>query len=64
MKTEEFRKKDISELEKMVYDLRKKLSDARFKFSANQVKNVKEVSVMKKDIARILTIIKETKNHA
>jgi len=64
MKTEEFRKKDISELEKMVYDLRRKLSDARFKFSANQVKNVKEVSVMKKDIARILTIIKETKNHA
>ena len=64
MKTEEFRKKDISELEKMVYHLRRKLSDARFKFSANQVKNVKEVSVMKKDIARILTIIKETKNHA
>ncbi len=64
MKTEELRKKDIKELEKMIQDLRKQLSDARFKFSANQVKNVKEVSNMKKDIARILTIIKETKNHA
>lgn len=61
MKLEELRTKDHKELITMVRDLQKKLSDARFRFSANQVKNVKEVSNMKKEIARILTIIKETK---
>ncbi|OGZ62392.1 MAG: 50S ribosomal protein L29 [Candidatus Staskawiczbacteria bacterium RIFCSPHIGHO2_02_FULL_34_10] len=59
MKTEELRNKDKSELEKLVYDLRKKLSDVRFNFSSTQLKNVKEISNMKKEIARILTIIRE-----
>lgn len=65
MKAEELRKKDISELEKSVHDLKKKLSDVRFKFSSNQIKNVKEISNMKKEIARSLTIINELeKKHA
>ena len=59
MKTEELRNKDKSELEKLVYDLRKKLSDVRFNFSSTQLKNVKEISNMKKEIARLLTIIRE-----
>ena len=59
MKTAELRKKDTKELEKSVRDLKKKLSDIRFKFSANQLKNVKEISNIKKEIARSLTIIKE-----
>lgn len=62
MKVEELKKKDIKELEKMVYDLRKKLSEARFRFSSNKLKNVKEVSNMKKDVARILTIKNEILN--
>jgi len=61
MKAIEFRKKDKKELEKTVSDLRKKLSDLRFKFSSNKLKNTKEISNFKKDIARILTILKETK---
>jgi ribosomal protein L29 len=44
-----------------VADLRKKLSDLRFNFSSNKLKNVKEISNAKKEIARILTILKETK---
>jgi large subunit ribosomal protein L29 len=59
MKAAELRKKDIKELEKSVHDLKKKLSDIRFKFSANQLKNVKEISNAKKEIARMLTIINE-----
>ncbi|KKQ23492.1 MAG: 50S ribosomal protein L29 [Parcubacteria group bacterium GW2011_GWA2_37_10] len=59
MKTAELRKKDKKELEKIVLDLRKKLSDIRFKFSSNKLKNVKEINNTKKDIARILTILKE-----
>ncbi len=60
MKVSELRKKDISELKKSVLDLTKKLSDLRFKFSANQLKNVKEIHNTKKEIARMLTIIKES----
>lgn len=59
MKANELRKKDAKELEKTVVDLTKKLSDLRFKFSANQLKNVKEIHNTKKEIATILTIIKE-----
>ncbi len=59
MKTAELRKKDIKELHKSVAELRKKLSDIRFKFSANQLKNVKEISNIKKEIARSLTLIQE-----
>jgi len=59
MKADELRKIDKKELEKSAKDLSKKLSDLRFKFSANQLKNVKEMHNTKKEIARILTVIKE-----
>ena len=49
MKTSELRKKDRKELEKTVLELRKKLSDLRFKFSSNKLKNVKEINNSKKD---------------
>ena len=62
MKTSELRKKDKKELEKTVHELQKKLSDIRFKFSSGKLKNVKEINNSKKEIARILTILKETKN--
>ena len=61
MKTSELRKKDRKELEKTVLELRKKLSDLRFKFTSNKLKNVKEISNSKKTIARILTLLKEAK---
>jgi len=48
-------------LERTVQDIRKKLSDLRFKFSSNKLKNVKEISTLKKEIARILTVIKKQK---
>jgi len=61
MKVQELRKKDKKELEKSVQDLRKKLSELRFKFSSNKLKNVKEINNLKKEIARILTILQENK---
>ena len=61
MKIIELRKKDKKELEKSALDLQKKLSDLRFKFSSNKLKNVKEISNIKKEIARTLTILKELK---
>ncbi len=62
MKTSELRKKDVSELKKSVDDLRKKLSDLRFNFSSNKLKNVKEVGNIKKEIARMLTILRENRS--
>lgn len=59
MQPEELRKKDKKELVDSAKELSKKLNDIRFKFSSNKLKNVKEISNVKKDIARILTIIKE-----
>lgn len=60
MEAIELRKKEKKELEKSVIELKKKLSDIRFTLSANQLKNLKEVGNIKKDIARILTILQET----
>jgi len=59
MKAIELRKKDKKELEKSVIDLQKRLNDIRFRLSANQLKNIKEVSNIKKDIARILTVLRQ-----
>ncbi len=61
MKAVELRKRDKKELEKTVLELRKKLSDLRFKFSSGKLKNVKEINSSKKEIARIFTVLKETK---
>ena len=59
MNTKDLIKKDVSELSKMAADLRKKLSDLRFKFASNQLSNTKEINNTKKEIARVLTIIRE-----
>jgi large subunit ribosomal protein L29 len=59
MKAIDLRKKNKDELQKEARALQKKLSDLRFKFSSNKLKNVKEISSYKKDIARILTLLNE-----
>ena len=61
MQIAELRKKDKKELEKTVLELRKKLSDLRFKFSSGKLKNVKEIRNSRREIAKILTILRETK---
>lgn len=61
MKINELRKKSKQELQKSALELRKKISDLRFKFSSNKLKNVKEIDNAKKDLARTLTILNETK---
>jgi len=62
MKAKELLKKDKNELEKLIQEHRKKLSDLRFNFSSNKLKNTKEINNYKKDIARILTVQKELEN--
>ena len=58
MKASELRQKSKSELQKLLQDNREKLRQLRFDLAAGKVKNVREVRKIKKDIARILTILK------
>ena len=62
MNAEDLRKKDKKELENSLLDLRKKLSEMRFKLSANKLKNTKEAGNLKRNIARILTVLQETRS--
>lgn len=61
MKAKEHRLKTSAELHKELSFLREKLRALRFKMHGQEQKNVKEAAAIKKDIARILTIIKESK---
>lgn len=59
MKTEELRKKTKEDLEKLLVEKRKKRAQLRFDLKTGKVKNIREIREIKKDIARILTILKE-----
>jgi large subunit ribosomal protein L29 len=55
----ELKLKSESELNKLLASNREKLRDLRFKVLQNQLKNVREVRVIRKKIAQILTILKQ-----
>lgn len=55
----EIRKKSKIELNDMLQSLRNKLRAFRFDLASGKIKNVREIRKIKKDIARILTILKE-----
>jgi len=61
MKIAEIRKKSGLELEKLLGELRRKLRALRFDLASGKVKNIREIRKIKKNIARILTILKEQK---
>jgi len=63
MKAKELRIFSIDELKKKERDLRRELFNLRFQLAKGELQNVKRINAVKKDIARILTIITEkTKN--
>ena len=57
MDIKEIKNKPLSELNHLLGDLRKKLSDLKLKVSQNQLKNIREVRMIKKDIAKVLTVM-------
>ncbi|MBM3250766.1 MAG: 50S ribosomal protein L29 [Candidatus Nealsonbacteria bacterium] len=57
MKIGEIRQKPQKELQEILRDKQEKLRQLRFDFASGKVKNVREIQQIKKDIARILTII-------
>ncbi len=58
----ELSQKPKNELKILLSEKRERLRQLRFKISSGKVKNVREIRMTKKDIARILTILQETKN--
>ncbi len=59
MKIAELKQKSMEELKKFEQEKRERLRVLRFDLAAGKVKNVKEIRAIKKDIARILTLLKQ-----
>ena len=59
MKIKEIRQKSDKELKETLINLKDKLRELRFNLAGGKVKNIKEIHQTKKDIARILTLLKQ-----
>ena len=59
MKANEVRKMSAAELESKLVDLKKDLFNLRLQHATNQLDNPMRLAAVKKDIARIKTIIRE-----
>ncbi len=58
MKITELSQKSKNELQTLLSEKRERLRQLRFNISSGKVKNVREIRIIKKDISRILTILK------
>ena len=59
MKPSEFRALSMDELAKKEQDLRRELFNLRFQLATGEIENPLRISSVKKDIARVLTIMTE-----
>lgn len=59
MKTKDLRQKTAAELEKLIQEKKERLGNLNFDLAGGKVKNIKEIRESKKDIAKILTLMKE-----
>ena len=59
MKANEVRKMSASELESKLVDLKKDLFNLRLQHATNQLDNPVRIAEVKKDIARVKTVIRE-----
>ncbi len=62
MKILELRKLDLKKLEEQLIKLKKSALDFRFKMKSGNVTNFVEGRFLRKDIARVKTVINEKKN--
>ena len=59
MKANEVRKMSVAELETKLAELKKDLFNLRLQHATNQLENPVRIAEVKKDIARVKTIIRE-----
>lgn len=62
MKTEELKQKSEKELERILQENREKLRQLQFDLVSGKVKNVREIRKIKRDIARMLTMLCQRSN--
>ncbi|MBE6777420.1 MAG: 50S ribosomal protein L29 [Ruminococcaceae bacterium] len=60
MKAKELRENNLPELQDKLTKLKEELFNLRFQLAINQLENPMRITAVKKDIARIKTIIRET----
>ncbi len=61
MKIKELREKNVEELKKLLREKREQVRTLRFDIASRQIKNVRDIRNNKRDIARMLTLINESK---
>jgi len=61
MKFKELQKKEEHELQKVLKELRERYQEMKFKVANNQLKNIREIREVKKNIAHILFLLKDRK---
>jgi len=59
MKIKEIKQKSDKELKEFLIRLRNNLRELRFNLSGGKVKNINEIHQTKRDIARVLTVLKQ-----
>jgi large subunit ribosomal protein L29 len=59
MKASEVREMSTEELESKLKDLKAELFNLRFQLSINQLENPMRIKAVKKDIARVKTVLRE-----
>ena len=59
MKASEIRKMSAAELDAKLLELKKELFNLRFQQAINQLDNPMRISAVKKDIARVMTVIRD-----
>ena len=59
MKASEIRELSAAELESKLKDLKAELFNLRFQLAINQLDNPMRIGAVKKDIARVMTILRE-----
>ena len=58
MKASEIREMSVEELELKLADLKEELFNLRFQLAVNQLENPSSIDAVKKDIARVSTILR------
>ncbi len=59
MKTSEIKEMTLVEMQNKLADLREELFNLRFQHTVNQLDNPMRIKAVKKDIARIMTFIRQ-----
>lgn len=62
MKAKEFRQKTEKELKDLLQESRYKLGGLQFDLASKKLKNIKQITDLRRDIARILTILNQSQH--